>query len=421
LQSWKQPMSVLRHEDPEIADLVQKEAQRLEETLDLIAAENHSPPAIMQALGSVFNTKTIEGYPGRRYHAGCVNADAVELLAISRAKTLFNAQHANVQPHSGTSANLGVYFSVLDIGDKILSMTLSHGGHLSHGHPVSIAGKCFDIQHYGVDGKTGLIDYEALTSLAKTFKPKLIVAGASSYPRLIDYEKIAEVAASIQAYFMVDMAHIGGLVAAKVIPNPVPLADFVTLTCYKTMMGGRGGIVLCKKVYAKQIDKSVFPGCQGTSAVNSIAAKAVILKMAMGESFVAAQKETIETAQALAEQFIKKGYRVLPHGTDTHQVIIDVVSKGADADLVEKALERSNIILNRNVLPGDEKTPGAISGIRMGTAAMVTRGMGKAETAVVADLVDRVITHAARSDVILSVKEEVVSLCRRFPVYQAPE
>jgi len=215
-------MAVLQHEDPEIACLVHKEARRLEETLDLIAAENHSPPAIMEVLGSVFNTKTIEGYPGKRYHAGCVNADAVERLAISRAKALFKAGHANVQPHSGTSANLGVYFSILDIGDKILSMTLSHGGHLSHGHPVSIAGKCFKIQHYGVDQNTGLIDYDTLAFCAKTFKPRLIVAGASAYPRLIDYEKIAGAAASIGAYFMVDMAHIGGMVAAGVIPSPVP-------------------------------------------------------------------------------------------------------------------------------------------------------------------------------------------------------
>jgi glycine hydroxymethyltransferase len=413
-------MPALQHEDPKIAALIHKEARRLEETLDLIAAENHAPPAVMEALGSLFNTKTIEGYPGRRYHAGCVNADAVERLAISRAKTLFKAEHANVQPHSGTSANLGVYFSVLDIGDKILSMTLSHGGHLSHGHPVSIAGKCFEIQHYGVDRKSGLIDYHALTSLAKTFRPNMIVAGASSYPRLIDYKKIAAVAASVQAYFMVDMAHVGGLVAAGVIPSPVPVADFVTLTCYKTMMGPRGGIILCRKVFAKQIDKSVFPGCQGTSAVNSIAAKAVILKMAMGKPFVAIQKQTIDTAQALSERFIKKGYRVLTNGTDTHQVIIDVASRGTDAGLVEKALERSNIILNRNILPGDEQKPGAISGIRMGTAAMVARGMGRAETGFVADLIDRVITHVDRPDVVLGVKKEIVSLCHRYPVYQTP-
>ncbi len=413
-------MFALQHEDPKIADLVHKEARRLEETLDLVAAENHSPPAIMEALGSVFNTKTIEGYPGRRYHAGCVNADAVERLAISRAKALFNAEHANVQPHSGTSANLGVYFSVLDIGDRMLSMTLSHGGHLSHGHSTSIAGKCFEIQHYGVDRNTGLIDYDALSTLAKGFKPKMIVAGASSYPRLIDYEKMAEVASSIHAFFMVDMAHIGGLVAAKAIPNPVPVADFVTLTCYKTMMGGRGGIILCKKGFAKQVDRSIFPGCQGTSAVNSIAAKAVILKMAMRNSFVTIQEKTIATARALSESFIKKGYRVLTNGTDTHQVILDIASRGADAGSVEKALEKSNIILNRNMLPGDEQKPGTISGIRMGTAAMVSRGMGRAEADIVAALVDRVIAHLTRPDVIQSVKKAVTSLCRRFPVYPTP-
>ena len=412
-------MSTLQQEDPKIAALIHKERQRLEETLDLIAAENHSPPAIMEALGSVFNTKTIEGYPGKRYHAGCVNADEVERLAISRAKTLFNAEHANVQPHSGTSANLGVYFSVLDIGDRVLSMALSHGGHLSHGHPVSIAGKCFEIKHYGVDRKTGMINYDALSSMAKTFKPKMIVAGASSYPRLIDYEKIAEVAASNQTFFMVDMAHIGGLVAAGVIPNPVPVADFVTVTCYKTMMGGRGGIILCRQRFAKQIDTSVFPGCQGTSAVNSIAAKAVILKMAMGKPFAVLQEKTIATARALSEQFIKRGYAVLTGGTDTHQVIINVSSRGGDAGLVEKALERSNIILNRNILPGDEQRSGTVSGIRMGTAAMVARGMGQAETEIVADLIDKVITHVTLPDVIRSVKKEVASICRRFPVYPA--
>jgi glycine hydroxymethyltransferase len=271
-----------------------------------------------------------------------------------------------------------------------------------------------------VDKKTGLIDYGALTSLAKTSNPRMIVAGASSYPRLIDYKKIAETAASIQAYFMVDMAHIGGLVAAGVIPSPVPFADFVTLTCYKTMMGGRGGIILCREMFAKQIDKAIFPGCQGTSAVNSMAAKAVILKMAMGKPYRVLQEKTIDTARTLSERFIQKGYRVLTNGTDTHQVIIDVASRGADAGLVEKALENSNIILNRNILPEDEQKPGAISGIRMGTAAMVARGMGRAEADIVADLIDRVITHVSDPSVLLDVKKEIVSLCHRFPVYQTP-
>jgi len=410
-------MSVLEYDDPELADLIRKEARRLEDTLNLIAAENHAPPAVMQALGSVLNTKTIEGYPGRRYHAGCEYADRVENLAISRAKKVFDAEHANVQPHSGTSANIGVYFSVLDVGDRILSMTLSHGGHLSHGHPASMAGKCFNVEHYGVDPRTGLIDYDALSSMAKTFKPRMIVAGASSYPRMIDYPMIAELAQSIDAYFLVDMAHIGGLVAAGVIPSPVPFADFVTLTCYKTMMGGRGGIILCKNAFAKQIDKSVFPGCQGTSAVNSIAAKAVTLKRAMGKRFSAIQQKTVTMAKRLARCFDDKKYRVLTQGTDTHQVIMDVTTHGIDGGRAQTVLEKANIILNKNVIPGDEQTPGKTSGIRMGTAAMAARGMDTAEIVTIADFIDTVITQNRADHVIDSVKKAVSDLCKKYPVY----
>jgi glycine hydroxymethyltransferase len=411
-------MPDLRYHDPEIDDLIRKEARRLEETLDLIAAENHAPPAIMETLGSVLNTKTIEGYPGNRYHAGCVHADVVENLAIRRAKELFKAEHVNVQLHSGTSANLAIFFSVLDVGDRVLSMTLSHGGHLSHGHPASVAGKCFHIQHYGVDPDSGLIDYNSLASIARTSRPKMIVAGASSYPRVIDYKIIADVAASIDAYLMVDMAHIGGLVAAGLIPSPVPLADFVSLTCYKTMRGGRGGIILCRKAFARQIDKAVFPGCQGTSPVSSIAAKAVMLKQAMGEDFTVAQKATIDIAQTLAQRFIEKGYHVLTGGTDTHQVLIDVASQGIDGNWAETVLEQAGIILNRNVIPGDEQRPGAVSGIRIGSAAMAARGMGKTEAIIVADLIDRVISQKAAPGVVQSVKMTVSDLCREFPIYR---
>ncbi len=413
-------MSALKNEDPEIADLIQKEAQRLEETLDLIAAENHAPPAIMETLGSVFNTKTIEGYPGNRFHAGCVYADAVEKLAIQRAKDVFKAEHANVQPHSGTSANLAVFFSVLDAGDKILSMTLSHGGHLSHGHPASIVGKCFQIQHYGINPDTGRIDYEQLASLSKSFRPKMVVAGASSYPRVIDYQKIADLASAIKAVFMVDMAHIAGLVAAGVIPSPVPWADFVTMTCYKTMMGGRGGIILCRNAFAKQIDKAVFPGCQGTSAVSGIAAKAVILKYALRQSFAVRQKKTILIAKALAKQFLDRGYRVLTGGTDTHQVLMDVSKIGVEGAWAETVLEKANIILNRNVIPGDEHHKKGASGIRIGTAALAARGMDEAQAAVIADLINQILTQGKKPDVVDRVKAEVVSLCRQFPVYVQP-
>lgn len=410
-------MSLQQYRDPEIDKLTLRESHRIEETLNLIAAENHAPPAIMEALGSVFNTKTIEGYPGKRFHAGCVHADGVERLAISRAKEVFKAEHANVQPHSGTSANLGVYFSILEIGDKILSMTLSHGGHLSHGHPASIAGKCFKIKHYGVDGDTGLIDYEKMSRLAESFQPKLIVAGASSYPRLIDYQYIANVAAAVGAYFMVDMAHIGGLVAAGVIPSPVSVADFVTLTCYKTMMGGRGGIILCKDKFAKQVDKSIFPGCQGTSAVNSIAAKAIILGLAHTDPFVTIQNQTLDIARVLAERFIQKGYNVIANGTDTHQVILDVTSMSVDGGTAENALEAANIIVNKNIIPGDETRPGMVSGVRLGSSAMAARGMGRKQANVVVDLIDQIIRHVSDQDIGQKVKEKVVSLCHEYPVY----
>ena len=411
-------MKALPHDDPQVADLIQKETQRIEETLDLIAAENHAPPSIMEVLGSVFNTKTIEGYPGRRYHAGCMYADDVERLAISRARALFTAEHANVQPHSGTSANLAVYFSVLNPGDRVLSMTLAHGGHLSHGHPASIAGKCFRVTHYGVNRDTGRIDYDKVAKIAENFQPKMMVAGASSYPRCIDYEKMAGIAKSVSAYLMVDMAHIGGLVAAKIIPSPVPVADFVTFTCYKTMMGGRGGIILCKEKFAKAVDRALFPGCQGTSAVNSIAAKAVIFKLAMEDEFVRIQAKTVENAAMLATLLAEKDYAIITGGTDTHQVIVDLRAGGIDGGTAEAALEKAGIILNKNVIPGDEETPGRIGGIRIGTAGATTRGMGVDEMPIIADLLDAAITQHEDSEALRAVKEKVDLLCKRIPVYE---
>ncbi len=410
-------MKALQQDDPQIADLVRRETQRIEETLDLIAAENHAPPSIMEALGSVFNTKTIEGYPGRRYHAGCMYADEVERLAISRAKTLFAAEHVNVQPHSGTSANLAVFFSVLNPGDKILSMKLAHGGHLSHGHPASIAGKCFRVQHYGVNRDTGRIDYDEVGRIAEKYRPKMMVAGTSSYPRRIDYEKLAGIAKSVSAYLMVDMAHIGGLVAAKIIPSPVPLADFVTFTCYKTMMGGRGGVILCKEQFAKPVDRALFPGCQGTSAVNSIAAKAVIFKLAMEDEFVRIQERTIENAATLAKLLAEKAYAIITGGTDTHQVIVDLSAAGIDGETAEKALEMAGIILNKNVIPGDEEKPGRISGIRLGMAGAAARGMGADEMPMISNLLDTAITHHEDSKALTVIKRKVSLLCKRFPVY----
>lgn len=410
-------MKFLSKDDPEVAELIKKEESRIENTIDLIASENHSPRSIMEVLGSVFNTKTIEGYPGKRFHAGCIYADEVENLAISRGKQLFGAEYINVQPHSGTSANLAVYFSVLEMGDRILAMSLPHGGHLSHGHRASITSRCFEFNHYGVNNKTELIDYDEVRELSHKFKPRMIVAGASSYPRLIDYEKMAEIAKEVSSYLFTDMAHLGGLVAAKVIPSPVPHSDFVTFTCYKTMMGGRGGVILCKQDYGKKIDSAIFPGCQGTSAVNLIVAKALIFKLAMEPEFVDIQKKTLENAAYLAKQLDKKGYRIVTGGTDNHQVLVDVTPKGLKGNAAEKFLEFVGVIANRNVIPIDSDSPGTVSGLRLGSSAVTSRGMGKPEIVKIADLIDAAIVNHENKDVLDRVSKEVFELCKKFPVY----
>ena len=406
----------LTNDDPELARIVGNEEKRLENTVNLIAAENHSPQSILEITGSVFNTKTIEGYPGKRFHAGCVHVDEVENLAIDRGKALFGAEYINVQPHSGTSANLAVYFSVLEVHDKILSMSLPHGGHLSHGHQASLTSKCFRFSHYKVDPATGRIDYEQVRELAHSVQPKMIVAGASSYPRLIDYEKMSAIAREISAYFLVDMAHLAGLVAARVIPSPVPFCDFTTFTCYKTMMGGRGGVILCKEKYGKKIDKAVFPGCQGTTAANLLAAKALIFKLAMEDRFIAVQKKTIENAKTMAETFMDKGYRIVSGGTDNHQVVIDLTSKGISGKSAEQCLESVGIVLNRNVVPEDAEKPGKVSGIRLGTGAVSARGMGEPQIRKLVDLMDLRMMNPEDNGVAELVRGEVAKLCRTFPI-----
>jgi len=410
-------MAYMQIADPEINQLIDRESKRLEATLNLIAAENHMPPAILETMGSVLNTKTIEGYPGKRFHAGCVHVDEVEGLAIARGRALFGAEHVNVQPHSGTSANLAVYFSVLDIGDRILSMNLAHGGHLSHGHPASITGRCFDFRHYGVDAATELIDYGQVSRMADAFRPKMIVAGASSYPRCIDYARMAEIAREVSAYLLVDMAHLAGLVAAGVIPSPVPHSDFVTFTGYKTLMGPRGGVILCREPYARKIDRTIFPGCQGTSAVNLIAAKAMIFKLAGEKVFVDIQAQTVANADCLARALADRGYRIVTGGTDNHLVLVDIRSKGAEGGTAEKTLESVGIIANRNVIPGDEQKPGSVSGVRFGTAAVTTRGMGETEIEAIAQMIDNALTGDQDPDSLAKVKEQVAALCGRFPVY----
>ncbi|MDH3829191.1 MAG: serine hydroxymethyltransferase [Desulfobacterales bacterium] len=411
-------MQYLPDHDPDVARIIRQEESRIENTLDLIAAENHAPRSIFEAQGSIFSTKAAEGYPGKRFHAGCIWADELESLAIARAKRLFGAEHANLQPHSGVSANLAVYFSVLEVGDRILTMKLSHGGHLSHGDPSSITSKCFHFKHYGLNLETERIDYEEVGELAQSFKPRMIVAGASSYPRLIDYEKMAEIARSVSAYFMVDMAHIAGLVAAGVIPGPVSHADFVTFTTYKTLNGGRGGVILCRQEHAQKISKTIFPGAQGTPSLNLLAAKAVCFKLALEPEFKERQKKTLENAAAFAAGFEKKEYRLVSGGTDNHLVLVDLRSKDLTGDVAEKTLESVGIIVNRNVIPGDPQRPDITSGIRIGSPAITTRGMAAQEVAQVVDLMDIAMLNNKNHDVLEQVSQQVADLCRKFPVYK---
>ncbi len=410
-------MKFLLRDDPEMAKLVKQEEVRIDSTLNLIAAENHSPRSIMEIMGSIFNTKTIEGYPGNRHHAGCKHVDTVENLAIERAKAVFGAEFVNVQPHSGTSANLAVYFSVLDVGDRILSMSLPHGGHLSHGHRASATSRCFNFKHYALDPSTERIDYEMVRKMALRFQPKMIVTGASSYPRLIDYKKMSEIAKEISAYLLADIAHLAGLVAGKAIPSPVPHCDFVTFTCYKTLMGGRGGMILAKEEFAKKINKSVFPGTQGTSAVNLIAAKAVIMKLASDPKFIEIQKQTLENAAYMASCLVEKGYRVVTGGTDNHQVVVDLSNKGITGAQAEQCLEDCGIVLNRNVVPADAKQPGKTSGIRIGTGALSARYMGKEQMSTIVEWMNQLINNPENPEIQDAVKAGVNDLCTRFPVY----
>ena len=412
-------MQYLIKDDPEVAKIIQQEEMRIENTLDLIAAENHAPRSVLEAQGSIFSTKAAEGYPGRRFHAGCVNADELESLAVHRAKRLFDADHANLQPHSGVSANLAVYFSVLGIGDRILSMKLSHGGHLSHGDPSSVTSSCFNFKHYGLDSQTEQIDYDEVREVAKAFRPQMIIAGASSYPRLIDYKFMADIARSVSAYFLVDMAHIAGLVAAKVIPSPVPHADFVTFTTYKTLKGGRGGVILCRKERENKISKTIFPGAQGTPSLNLLAAKAVCFKLAMEPGFKEEQIKTLNNAAALAAGFEKKGYRIVSGGTDNHLVLVDLRSKGITGDVAEKTLESVGIVVNRNVIPGDPEKPDITSGIRIGSPGITARGMGEGEAAQIVDLMDSAMIDRKSSKTLELISGEVAKLCRRFPVYRS--
>lgn len=410
-------VDIIGKEDPFLASLIDRELKRQQETLVLIASENLASKAVLAAQGSVFTNKYAEGYPKKRYYGGCEVCDEIESIAIERAKMLFGADHANVQPISGSAANLAAYFSVINPGDTILAMKLAHGGHLTHGAPVSVTGKIFNVISYGVRKEDGLIDYEEVEMLAKKHKPKLIVAGASSYSRIIDFKKFREIADSVGAYFMVDMAHIAGLVAAGIHPSPVPYADIVTSTTHKTLRGPRGGFILCKEEFKEKVDKAVFPGLQGGPLMHTIVAKAVAFKEAMSEEFKSYQRQVVKNAQTMVDVFQKDGFKIVSGGTDNHMFLLDLSSFDISGKDVEALLESINIVVNKNAIPFDEKPPTQTSGIRIGTPFMTSRGMKEVEAKEVAFIISNAIKNYRNKENLSKFKEKIVALCSRFPVY----
>jgi glycine hydroxymethyltransferase len=407
----------LAEADREIAETVHNEVHRQAEGLELIASENFVSRAVLETVGSVLTNKYAEGYPGRRYYGGCEVVDIAESLAIARAKALFGAEHVNVQPHSGAQANTSVYMALLQPGDTVLGMNLAHGGHLTHGHPLNFSGKLYTIVPYGVRQDDERIDYDELERLAHEHRPKMIIAGASAYPRVIDFARIGEVARAVGAPLMVDMAHIAGLVAAGVHPSPVPHADFVTSTTHKTLRGPRGGLVLCRESYAKDLDRAVFPGVQGGPLMHVIAAKAVCFKEAMAPAFTEYQQQVVANAQRLASSLAARGFRLVSGGTDNHLILVDVFSKGITGRMAETALGQAGITVNKNAIPFDQNKPMIASGIRLGTPALTTRGMGLAEMDEVGDLIARVLAAPEDEHSLAVVRQEVERLCRNFPLY----
>lgn len=405
----------LKEQDAEIFELIEEEEQRQEYNIELIASENFTSKAVMEAMGTALTNKYAEGYPNKRYYGGCHVVDKIETLAIERMKELFQAEHANVQPHSGSQANMAVYMAVLEPGDKILGMDLSHGGHLTHGSPVNFSGKLYEFVSYGVDQNDERIDYDALRELALREKPKMIVAGASAYPRAIDFERIEKIAREVEAYFMVDMAHIAGLIATGHHMSPVPYADFVTTTTHKTLRGPRGGAILCKEKYAKAVDKSVFPGMQGGPLEHVIAAKAVCFKEAMGEGFKTYMSQVLKNTQTLAESLTAKGYRLVSGGTDNHLVLVDLNNKDITGKDAEKLLDSIGITTNKNTIPFETRSPFVTSGLRMGCAAVTTRGFKEAEIRQMVEYMDYAIMH--REEDLSSIKEKVADLCKKHPLY----
>ncbi len=410
--------SPLRMTDPEVYEAIRREGRRQREKILLIASENFASAAVLAAQGSVLTNKYAEGYAGRRYYGGCQYMDVVETLAIERAKHIFGAEHVNVQPHSGSQANMAAYFSVLKPGDSILGMDLAHGGHLTHGSRVSFSGILYRAFFYGVDRATERIDYEALRKLAEDCHPRLIVAGASAYPRILDFPKFQEIAHAVGAYLMVDMAHIAGLVAAGLHPSPVPYADFVTTTTHKTLRGPRGGMILCKAEHAKAVDKAIFPGLQGGPLMHVIAAKAVALKEAQAPGFKKYQQQVLANAKALATGLQKRGFRIVSGGTDTHLMLVDVTSKGITGKDAEVALDEAGLTVNKNAIPYDEKPPAVASGIRLGTPIVSTRGMREKEMDEIADAIDTVLSHPTDPTVHKLVRFRMRTLCGKFPVFE---
>jgi glycine hydroxymethyltransferase len=403
--------------DKAVFDLLKREIEREEYSLILIASENYVDEEILEVQGCVLTNKYAEGYPSKRYYSGCQFLDEIESIAIERAKTLFNAEHANVQPHSGSAANMAVYFAALNIGDKVLGMDIAHGGHLTHGARVSFSGKLYQTIGYQVTKENEILDYDEIRKVALAEKPKMIIAGASAYSRFIDFKKFREIADEVGAYLMADIAHIAGLVAAGLHPDPIEFSHFVTTTTHKTLRGPRGGMILCKKEFAKAIDSAVFPGIQGGPLMHVIAAKAVALGQAMTEDFKEYQRQIIKNAQHLCSSLEKKGYRIVSGGTDNHLFMVDLTSKGLTGKEAQESLEASGIMINKNLIPFDTKSPNVTSGIRVGTPAVTTRGMKETEMDLIADFIDTVLQKPVDVALQANMRDKVKTLCKRFPFY----
>jgi glycine hydroxymethyltransferase len=416
--TWDADLDALRAADPEIADAVLAETRRQEEGIELIASENFVSPAVLAAMGTPLTNKYAEGYPGKRYYGGCEHVDVAEQLAIDRAKKLFGADHANVQAHSGAQANMAVYFAFLEPGATILGMNLSHGGHLTHGSPVNFSGRFFQVVPYGVREDTGRIDYDALRELAQQHRPAMIVAGASAYARTIDFAAFGDIARTVGAKLMVDMAHIAGLVATGLHPSPVPHADAVTTTTHKTLRGPRGGLILCRAEHAKAIDKQIFPGIQGGPLMHVIAAKAVALREAMEPSFTDYARRVVDNARALAAALMERGFKLVSDGTDNHLMLVDLRNRGMTGKDAERALGEADITVNKNTVPGETQSPFVTSGIRIGTPAVTTRGMREAEMRTIAALIDEVLRAPGDTSVAERVRRRVRELAGGFPLYR---